>query len=133
MVFNSWQPTPFPNPLMMRAIVSVLLSRVDSESRFWGNWCITIRPMSLLSAASPTLIELTDWSSAVRGTCLALSTRRVQLFKSSEMPGGSRASERSNRDAHSAFSIVHPARHLVPHPCTHPPHRPQLPPSTIPH
>src|SRR5260221_712945 len=66
---------------MMRLIASVHLSVAHSEDRSWGKWCTTIKTMSLLSAASPTLIELTDWLSAVRGACPAPDTRLARCSK----------------------------------------------------
>jgi hypothetical protein len=67
----------------MREIVSVLLSLAHSDYRSLGKWFTTIKTMSLLSAVCLTLIELTDWLSAVRGVCPAPTTRRAHLFKSS--------------------------------------------------
>jgi hypothetical protein len=52
---------------MMRVIVSVPLSVADSDYRSWGKWYRTINARSLLSAASRTLIELTDSLSTVLG------------------------------------------------------------------
>src|SRR6266436_8802996 len=102
MVFNSLQPTLLPNRLTMRGIVSVLLSVAHLEYRSLGKWYTTIKTMSLLSAVSLTLIELTDWLSAVRGTCPAPNTRQAQPFENSEMAGASRVSPRCNPDSLSA-------------------------------
>jgi hypothetical protein len=67
MVFGFLLPTRFPNRLTMRGIVLVLLSLAHSDYRSLGKWFTTIKTMSLLNAACPTLIELTDWLSTVRG------------------------------------------------------------------
>ena len=45
----------------------MLLSVAHSDYRSLGKWFTTIKTMSLLSAASRTLIELIDWLSAVLG------------------------------------------------------------------
>src|SRR5712664_1744270 len=103
---------------MMRLIASVHLSVAHSEDRSWGKWCTTIKTMSLLSAASLTLIELTDWLSAVRGACPAPDTRLAQLFESSEMAGASRASSHCNRGCRSASWTAQPVRYMVPQPCS---------------
>jgi len=92
----------FSNPLMMRPIVSVHLSVAHSEDRSWGKWCTTIRTVSVLSGASLTLTELSDWLSAVPGPCPVPGTRQAQLFKSSEMAGALRVSSRCNPDSLSA-------------------------------
>src|SRR5258708_24302914 len=118
MAFNSWVHTPFQNPLMMRLIVSVHLSVAHSEDRSWGKWCTTIRTMSVVSGASLTLIELTDWLSAVPGPCPVPGTRQAQLFKSSEMAGAFRVSSRCNPDSLSASWTAQPVRYLVPQPCS---------------
>src|SRR5258708_5075388 len=103
---------------MMRLIVSVHLSVAHSEDRSSGKWSTTIKPMSLLTAVSLTLIELTDWLSAVRGTRPAPGTRRAQFFKSSGMAGASRASSHCNRDCRSASWTAQPVRYMVPQPCS---------------
>src|SRR5260370_12614612 len=94
MGLNSWLGTSFQNPLMMRLIVSVHLSVAHSEDRSWGKWCTTIKTMSVLSGASLTLIELTDWLSAVPGPCPVPGTRQAHLFKSSELAGSLTVSSR---------------------------------------
>src|SRR5260370_16871887 len=99
MVFNSLQPTLLPNRLTMRGIVSVLLSVAHSDYRSLGKWYTTIKTMSLLSAVSLTLIELTDWLSAVRGACPVPTTRQAQPSENSEMAGASLVSPRSNLDS----------------------------------
>src|SRR5437868_3050825 len=114
MVFNSLQPTLLPNRLMMRGIVSVLLSVARSEYRSLGKWYTTIKTMLLLSAVSLTLIELTDWLSAVRGTCPAPNTRQAQPFENSAMAGASRVSPLSSPDSLSASWTAQPVRCLVP-------------------
>src|ERR1700730_4644910 len=96
MVFNSLQPTLFPNRLTMREIVSVLLSLAHSDYRSLGKWFTTIKTMSLLSA------------------------RQARLFENSEMAGASRVSPRSNRGFHSASWTVRPVRCLAPQPYTQP-------------
>jgi hypothetical protein len=59
-------------------IVWALLSLAHSDCRSPVKWFTTIKTMSLLSAVCLTLIELTDWLSAVRGTCPAPDTRQAQ-------------------------------------------------------
>src|ERR1700677_3788422 len=103
MIFNSSQPTRFPNRLTMRGIVSVLLSLAHSDYRSLGKWFTTIKTMSLLSAVCLTLIEPTDWLSAARGACPDLTTRKAHLFESSGMAGVLQVSLRCNRDYRSAF------------------------------
>src|SRR5216684_2157460 len=46
MVFNSLQPTPLPNRLTMRGIVSVLLSVAHSDYRSLGKWYTTIKTIA---------------------------------------------------------------------------------------
>src|ERR1700730_11610177 len=104
---------------MMRLIVSVLLqSPVDSDHLSWGNWCTTAKIMSLLSAASLTLIELTDWLSAVRGVFPAPTTRQVQPSEDSEVAGASRVSPLCSPDSLSASWTAQPVRCLGRQPCT---------------
>src|ERR1700721_600630 len=113
MAFNSLQPPPFRSPLAMREIVSALLSLAHSDYRSVGNWFTTIKTMLLLSVAFPTLIELTDWLSAVRGACLVPTTREEQPFENSEVVGASRVSPRSNPDSLSTSWTAQPVRCLV--------------------
>src|SRR5882757_10101932 len=116
MVFNSLQPTPFPNRLTMRGIVSALLSGADSEYQSWGKRSTTIKAISLLSAESPILIELTDWLSAARGACPARTKSQAQPSEDSEMDGASRVSPLCRPDSLSAFWTAQPVRCLVPQP-----------------
>src|SRR5689334_640549 len=102
MVFNSLQPTLLPNRLTLRGIVSVLLSAAHSEYQSLGKWYTTIKTTSLLSAVSLTLIELTDWLSAVRGMCLDPHTRQAKPFENSQRAGASQVSPRCNPDSLSA-------------------------------
>src|SRR5258707_9305031 len=118
MVFNSLRPTRFPNRLTMREIVSVLLSLAHSDYRSLGKWFTTIKTMSLLSAVCLTLIELTDWLSAVRGVCPAPTTRQAQPPENSEVAGASQVSPLCSPDSLSA-SYTTPLVHCsVPQPCT---------------
>src|ERR1700733_4462480 len=112
MVFNSLQPTPFPNRLTMRGIVSALLSPAHSDYRSLGNWFTTIKTISLLSAASPTLIELTDWLSAVRGTCPVPNAWQAEPFENLGVAGASRVSALCSPDCLSASWTAQPVRCL---------------------
>src|SRR5947209_8896704 len=102
----------------MRGIVSVLLSVARLEYRSLGKGYTTIKSLSLHSAASLTLIELTDWLSAVRGICQIPNTREAQAFENSEAAGASRASPLCNPDSLSASWTALPVLCLVPQPYT---------------
>src|SRR3984885_2391004 len=118
MVFNSLQPTPFPNRLTMRRIVSALLSVADSEYQSWGKRSTTIKTISLLSAESPILIELTDWLSAALGPCPDPTTPEAKPSENSEMAGTSPVSPLCSPDSLSASWTAQPVRSLVPRPYT---------------
>src|SRR5271163_2645090 len=98
----------------MRGIALVLLSLAHSDYRSLGKWFTTIRTMSLLSAVCLTLIELTDWLSAVRGMCPAPNTRQAYLFENSEMAGASRVSPLCSPGTLSASWTAQPEHCLVP-------------------
>src|SRR6202008_312320 len=114
MVFNSSQPTPLPNRLTMRGIVSVVLLVADSDYRSWGKWYTTIKTMSLISAACPVFIGRTEFLLAGRGIFPALNTRKAKPFENSEMAGASRVSPLCNPGSLSAPWTAQPARCLVP-------------------
>src|SRR5271157_4855514 len=118
MVFNYLRLTRFPDRLTMRGIVWALLSLAHSDYRSLGKWFTTIKTMSLLSAVCLTLIELTDWLSAVRGTCPAPNTRQAHLFESSGMAGASLVSPLCSPGALSASWTAQPVHCLVPQPYT---------------
>src|SRR5438067_12074023 len=88
--------------------------------------------MSLLSAACLTLIEPTDWLSAVRGACPAPSTQQAQPFEGSEVAGASRESPLCNPDSLSASWTAQPERCLVPQPYSPQEASPRVRPSLMP-